>query len=175
LRLMSADKVGDQWTNIQELPLSGEDFTSSHPAFSTDGQCIFFTSDRPGGVGGMDLYKSCREGEGWSTPMNLGAPINTTGNELFPYAGADGNLYFSSNGLAGNFGGLDVYSSSMESGSWSEPVNLGQPFNSAGDDLGFSLCADGESGYLTSNRVGGQGGDDIYCWRVNEANKRLYN
>ena len=109
LRLMSAEKVGDQWVNVQELPIGGEDFNTAHPAFSRDGNCVYFSSDREGGVGGMDLYKVCREGEGWSTPMNLGAPINTIGNEVFPHDGADGNFYYSSSGMGG-LGGLDVYS-----------------------------------------------------------------
>jgi len=142
----------------------------AHPAFSRDGNCVYFSSDREGGVGGMDLYKVCREGEGWSTPMNLGAPINTNGNEVFPHDGADGNFYYSSNGMGG-LGGLDVYSTAMSGGSWSKPTSLGAPFNSSADDLGFTVTPDGQSGYLTSNRPrpGGKGGDDIYCWKINKA------
>ncbi len=169
LRLMMADRVGEEWVNVRELPLSDSEYNTSHPAFSPDGQCLYFSSDRPGGVGGMDLYKVCRSGEGWDAPMNLGAPINTERNELFPYAAADGMLYYSTNGMAGGQGGLDIHSSTMENGSWSSPMNIGAPFNSAGDDLGFTVSADGESGYLTSNRAGGQGGDDIYCWKINKA------
>ncbi len=167
-RLMSADKVGDQWTNVQELPIGGEDFNTAHPTFSADGRCLYFASDRPGGSGGMDLYKACMEGEGWSVPMNLGSTVNTAGNELFPYLANTGDLYYSTNGLDGN-GGLDVFSTSMADGAWSTPANIGAPFNSAGDDLGFVLLPDGESGYLTSNRAGGKGGDDIYCWKINKA------
>ena len=169
LRLMSADRVGDEWVNVQELPLSNAEYNTAHPSFSPDGQCLYFSSDRPGGVGGMDLYKVCRSGEGWGTPMNLGAPINTSANDLFPYVARDGSLYYSSNGLAGGQGGLDVYTTKESNGTWTTPENLGAPINSAGDDLGFILSADGESGYLTSNRAGGEGGDDIYCWRINKA------
>jgi len=168
LRLMSAEKVGNEWVNVQELPLGEKDFNTAHPAFSRDGNCVYFSSDRPDGVGGMDLYKVCREGGGWTAPMNLGAPINTTGNEVFPHDGADGNFYYSSSGMGG-MGGLDVYSTSMADGSWSTPASLGAPFNSSADDLGFTVTPDGQSGYLTSNRPGGKGGDDIYCWKINKA------
>lgn len=169
LRIMSADKVGDQWTNLTELPINNPDFNTAHPALTSDGQCLYFSSDRPGGVGGMDLYKICRSGEGWTTPTNLGAPVNTAGNELFPYVADNGMLYYSTNGITGGMGGLDIHSTTMENGTWTTPLNLGAPFNSSSDDLGFTVTEDGQSGYLTSNRTGGKGGDDIYCWKINKA------
>ena len=100
---------------------------------------MIFSSNRPGGIGGMDLWVSTFEGGNWSDPVNLGESVNTAGNELFPFYGQDNLLYFSSNGQKGA-GGLDIFyvepSNSTMTG-WNMPVNAGQPFNTTSDDFSF--------------------------------------
>lgn len=159
------------WSNFSDVPFNMVDYETAHPALTADGQTMYFTSDRPGGVGGMDIWKVTKQGDTWSVPTNLGAPINSAGNEIFPSISSDGTLYYSSN-KSGGSGNLDVYSASMQGGSWTT-ANLGAPFNSSADDLGYVENPDGESGYITSNRAGGKGNDDLYCWKVNKAPVKL--
>lgn len=142
-------------------------YSVGHAAFSADGQILYFASDRPGGLGGTDIWYCERNANGsWSTPINAGAQINTPGNELFPAIGADHNLYYSTDGLAG-MGGLDVFFASGSKGSWTTPVNLGYPLNSSRDDFSFVTTIDDDLqqiGFLSSNRTGGVGEDDIYSF-----------
>lgn len=167
LKLVTAE-LSDQnsWTNFKDLPFNMIDHETTHPSLSADGQTLYFASDRPGGIGGMDIWMVKKQGDDWGIPTNLGANINTAGNEIFPSINQDGSLSYSSN-QAGGSGGLDIYTSKMENGAWAPGQNVGRPINSSGDDIGMVILADGESGYLTSNRGGGQGGDDIYCWKIN--------
>ena len=169
LKLVSAQKSDQNaWVNVTELSFNMKDYETTHPTLSPDGQKLYFASNRPDGQGGMDLYVSMKQGDSWGEPQNLGATINTAGNEIFPVIAADGKLYFSSN-RAGGLGQLDIYVSEMSGGTWSSPENMGTPFNSSADDIGLITLEGGESGYLTSNRGGGKGGDDIYCWKINKA------
>ncbi|MEM1118931.1 MAG: hypothetical protein AAGJ18_00695 [Bacteroidota bacterium] len=168
MKLMSAVKSDQNaWVKGKDLPFNDINYEVTHPFLSPDGQTLYFASDRPGGVGGMDIWKVLKTGDTWGIPTNMGAPINSAGNELFPSIMADGSMYFSSNRAGGN-GGLDIYRATMDGGTWTT-ANLGTPFNSMADDLGYVENADGESGFLTSDRAGGQGLDDIYCWTVNKA------
>jgi peptidoglycan-associated lipoprotein len=129
------------------------------PAFSLDGRTLYFSSDRRGGQGGNDIWKTTLDAGGrFSRPENLGPTINTPGNEAFPYIGPDSVLYFASDGHPG-LGGLDLFRVSGDS-----VINLGTPINSVGDD--FSILLTGpEQGFFASNREGGQGGDDLYSFR----------
>ncbi len=161
----------NSWTNFKDVPFNMVDYETAHPALTADGQTMYFTSDRPGGLGKMDIWKVTKEGDTWGEPTNLGAPINSPGNEIFPSVAKDGGIYYSSN-KSGGAGNLDVYSATMQGGSWTTE-NLGAPFNSSADDLGYVENSDGESGYITSNRAGGKGNDDIYCWKVNKAPVKL--
>ncbi|WP_090171638.1 PD40 domain-containing protein [Neolewinella agarilytica] len=118
---------------------------------------LYFSSDRPGGRGGMDLYLSSEmvpnDPNGFSAPANLGPVINTVSDEITPsWLAGENMLYFSSNGHPG-FGGQDVFRSQGTFGSYQRPENMGQPVNSAADDYGLSLSAGGSTGYLTSNRI----------------------
>lgn len=160
---MSAE---NSWVIGEDLPFNSLEFETTHPSLSADGQTLYFASNRPGGLGGMDIWKVTKEGENWGTPMNLGAPINSAANELFPSITQNDALYFSS-ARAGGVGALDIYEGTMNGGAWTIK-SLAAPFNSRSDDLGYVENADGESGYLTSDRSGGQGKDDLYCWKVNE-------
>ncbi len=167
LKIYSAEKIGDDWKNIEELPFNDNESSAMHPSISIEGDALYFASDRPGGFGGMDIYVAFRRGGVWSEPENLGAAVNTESDEVFPFIHADGTLYFSSSGHSG-FGGLDLFSSRNNGGVWNSPVNLATPFNSENDDFGFIIDRDKKNGYLSSNRNGGRGGDDIYSFYVFE-------
>ena len=139
---------------------NGNGFNTGFASFSEDGKRLYFSSDRPGGEGGYDLYYSERTETGWSNPVNLGPGINTPGNEIAPQA-TSGSLYFSSDYLPG-FGGMDIFRADLLGSSVTTVVNLGFGVNSPLDDMGFALSADGQYAYLYSNRAGGKGGLDIY-------------
>ncbi|MEM7039034.1 MAG: OmpA family protein, partial [Bacteroidota bacterium] len=123
---------------------------------------MIFASDRVGGFGGMDLWAVLWLGEDWSEPINLGSKINTSGNEVFPFLGEDGTLYFSSDLLPG-VGGLDLFRAASREEGWANPVNLGTPLNSPRDDFGIYTNGERDQGYFTSNRSGKD--DDIYSFR----------
>lgn len=172
LKIYSAVLKKGLWKEVAELPFNGENFDVCHPALSADERVmVFSSSEGKDAQGGMDLYVSYWVGNSWTTPVNLGPSINTPGNEVFPYIYKDGRLYFSSNGHGG-VGGLDLFMA-MSAGNdtltkWTYPMNIGAPFNSSYDDFGLILNTEGTEGYLTSNRIGGKGKDDIYHFKLNE-------
>jgi len=167
LKIYSAKYTDGYWTDIKELPFNSNEWTSCHPSVTVDGKYMIFSSNRPGGKGGMDLWISTNEGGNWSDPVNMGDEINTAGNELFPFYGQDELLYFSSTGHKG-VGGLDIFYA-MPSNSamtkWEGRTNAGQPFNTPNDDFSFYTNKDNTTGFFTSNRAGGKGKDDIYMWK----------
>lgn len=168
LKIYSARLTDDgMWEDTQELPFNSDEFTSCHPTLSADGRKLYFASDRPGGMGGLDIYVSEMKGGQWSEPTNLGSNVNSEGNEIFPFMHEDGSLYFASNGHQG-LGGLDIYSVTPTEKTGNEAytaaANIGKPFNSSMDDFGFILDLTGTNGFFTSNREGGMGGDDIYSF-----------
>ncbi len=133
--------------------------------FSESGNAIYFASNRPGGLGGFDLYRSTRAGKDWGEPENLGAQVNSPQNEINPFVHPDTrSLYFSSD-QKGSMGGLDIFLSDREDdGSWSLPRNLGYPINSVFDDDYFTQVPDEQYSYLSSNRIDNTqslGGHDI--------------
>lgn len=163
LKVYSAELNNKKWGNVKELPFNNPEYSTCHPTLSADGNTLYFASNRPGGMGGMDIYKSVRSGTYWSVAENLGEEVNTAGNEIFPFINKAGELFFASNGWAG-IGGLDIYQSKEMNGKWTIAENVGEPINSAKDDFGYSQLENGEEGYFSSNRAGGFGGDDIYSW-----------
>ena len=153
------------WTNVKELPFNSDEFATCHPSVTPNGTWLYFSSDRPGGYGGMDIYVAERKRNGkWSTPVNLGPKVNTQGNELFPFISPQGILYWSSNGFDG-MGGLDIYSMPISNGDEAVRTHLTTPINSESDDFGFTTDFQGLQGFLTSNREGGHGKDDLYSWK----------
>lgn len=135
-----------------------------HLTVSPDGKYKYFSSDREGGYGGRDIYRLVQLPNGkWSAPQNLGPTINTEHDEDSPFISVDNKtLYFSHNG-AKSMGGFDVFVSVMDDNqNWSDPINLGVPLNSMGDDIYYTTTADGLTGYLSSFRPNGQGEKDIY-------------
>jgi len=148
---------------ITELPFNSDSFSNAQPALSADGNTLYFVSNRPGGIGGSDIYISQKTGDKWGTPINLGAEVNTAHDEVYPHVDKDNTLYFSSHGFDG-LGGLDIYKTSLKDGKWQRPENLRAPVNSNFDDFAMVVNKKGQSGYLTSNRSGGIGDDDIYSF-----------
>lgn len=170
LKVFSATISGDEWKDLEGLPFNSDEYSVAHPTLTPDGSKMYFSSDMPGGFGGMDLYVSSMEGSSWGPPINLGARINTEGNELFPYYEATGKLYFSSDGHVG-LGGLDLYfmEDKEENDEFGDIVNMGYPLNTISDDFGIIFEEDGKAGYFTSDREGGVGRDDIYAFRKSAA------
>ncbi len=164
--IFTSRKSGLDWAEPEKVKVADDSIVVAHPAISPDNLSLYFVSDMPGGYGGKDIWKITRSNEGgeWSSPVNLGEDINTTGDEMFPYVHADGSLYFSSDGRIG-LGGLDIYKAIlMETGRWSIE-NMRPPVNSSYDDFGIVFEHDTERGYFTSNRRG-RGNDDIYSFHL---------
>jgi outer membrane protein OmpA-like peptidoglycan-associated protein/tetratricopeptide (TPR) repeat protein len=162
--------INGEWTPVKSvsdkvnLPYSWE----SQPSISADGKTLYFVSDRNGGYGGYDIYRTIRTDDGdWGTPINLGPAINTSRNEKSPFIHPDGKtLYFSSDGWLG-LGGYDVFYSRLgESGNWSKAVNIGFPINSPDDEVGFFVSTDGTHGFFASNKYDGVGGWDLYTFEL---------
>jgi len=161
----TGDYVNDGWSEIKKLSpvINDPKYWDSQPSIAADGHSLYFASDRPGGYGGTDIYvtrKDPKTGQ-WSVPQNLGPNINTKGNERTPFIHSDSEtLYFSSDGHFG-FGKFDIFfSRKNDKGEWAEPVNIGSPINSEGDDLGFFVSKDAKTGYFFSfegEKVKGKG------------------
>ncbi len=168
LALFKADVAEDgEWKNITSLPFNSPDYSNGHPALSNDNKKLYFVSDMPGTAGKTDLYVvDIKGGNSYSTPQNIKS-LNTSGREMFPFIDSKNVLYFSSDGRNG-MGGLDIYASKMDKGSFSEPVQLTAPLNSEADDFSFIMDNDKKSGYFSSNREGGKGDDDIYSFVEDE-------
>jgi hypothetical protein len=133
------------------------------PCLSSDNKTLYFVSDRPGGFGGKDIWKTHYQDGLWQIPENLGGVINTQFDELSPYLAIDDHtLYFSSNGHPG-FGGFDLFvSRKLLNGEWSTPINLGKCINTASNEWSLTVHASGQKGYFASNKEGGYGGFDLY-------------
>ena len=163
----------NKWSDPRPLSLNDPDSWDSTPALSPDGLTLYFSSNRPGGYGGDDLYAANVDRRGqWVDVRNLGPDINTPGNENFPYVSADGKLYFSSDGHPG-FGKLDLFVA-IRTGGQVRIDNLGKPMNSAADDFGmfqFNLT----KGFFSSNRRGGKGDDDIYTFVNDDPDLKVVN
>jgi len=166
LYIYKKDSLGNLSDPIS-FPYNSDDYSLGHATITKDGNRIYFVSDRPGGFGQTDLYYSENKNGSWEKPENLGPAINSEGREMFPTVFEDGTLFYSSDGRAG-LGGLDLYFAVPEMDLYFEPQNLGYPLNSNFDDFGLSLNSDFKTGYLSSNRPGGKGKDDIYYFRSKE-------
>ncbi len=164
LKLFYAMKKDNKWSSFEPFFLNNDNYSIGHPALSPDGKTLFFVSDMKGGQGGTDIYQCSFENEKWSNPVNLGIEINTFGNEMFPFAASNGDLYLASDGLPG-YGGLDIFVTRKVDGKWLKPKNLGQPVNSSFDDFSLAIDKADKSGLFSSNRPGGLGSDDIYSFR----------
>lgn len=152
VNLFKGSKEKGRWVNTMPLPFNSKNYSTGNPSIDKEGKILYFASNMPGSVGGTDLWKVAVNADGsFDAPENLGSSINTVGDENFPFITDDNVLYFSSNGLTG-FGGLDVFSVDLSTGG--VPKNMGQPINSAKDDLAFTFNKEKEIGYISSNRSG---------------------
>ncbi len=164
-----------EWTAAQAI--TGSVNTPGHwestPSFSPDGRTLYFSSSRPGGQGGLDIYSARMDSRGrFSQVKNLGSEINTPGDEYFPHMAEDGKLYFSSDGHAG-FGMLDIFAVNRVNGR-NVIQNLGEPVNSNADDFGIFLFKP-DRGFFTSNRADGKGDDDVFTFINEDPNLKIIN
>jgi len=163
-----AQKKGDDWGKPFDLaPPVNTPGWESQPSISADGRTLYFVSNRKGGYGGYDIWKSTLTDKGWGEPENLGPNINTSFDEQSPFIHPDDStLYFCSNGWPG-LGGKDLFVSRLgKDGKWQKPENLGYPINSSGDENGLSLTATGDYAFFSSNNLNGYGGFDIYTFEL---------
>jgi outer membrane protein OmpA-like peptidoglycan-associated protein/tetratricopeptide (TPR) repeat protein len=162
-------RAGEKWMVPENLgPVVNSESWDSQPSFSSDGKTLYFASKRPGGKGISDIWKTeLQPGEGWSIPVNLGDSINTRDAEMAPFIHPDDQtLYFSSKGHQG-MGGFDLfYSRKDPDGKWKKPVNLGYPINTYSDELTLVVNAAGDLAYISSDKAGGKGRQDIYCFKL---------
>ena len=156
--IYKATKDGDKWTNITSLPFNSKEYSTSSPSVSRDGKTLYFSSDMPGTLGDVDIWKvTVNEDGSYGTPENLGKNVNTEGKESFPFINDDNNtLYFASSGRQG-FGGLDVFQVDLSKNE--KASNIGQPVNTEKDDFALTLNQEKNIGFLSSNR---NGVDNIY-------------
>jgi outer membrane protein OmpA-like peptidoglycan-associated protein/tetratricopeptide (TPR) repeat protein len=173
--LYSSKNIKGYWTDIVPLErVNRPDTWESMPSVTADGRELYFVSNRPGGVGGYDIYKSFKDENGeWSEPINVGEPINTPGDEKSPFIHTDTRtLYFSSNGRPG-VGGYDIYYVKLNDNNEKPEVkNIGYPINTENDEIGFIVSIDGKYGYFSSNNMKNEsmGGMDFYYFSLyNEA------
>ncbi len=159
MKLFEGSFIKGKWKNFEAIPFNSNTYSVGHACFADNGDStIIFSSNMPGGYGGMDLYVSKKINGTWQKPTNLGPVINTQLDEVFPYV-KDDELYFASNGHKG-YGGLDIFVSKFNQG-WNQPINLKSPINSGRDDFGISFISD-STGFYASNRAEGKGGDDVF-------------
>ena len=161
LYIYKATKLKDSWDTFESLEINDVNFSNKNPMVSPDGKHLYFSSNMPGGFGLYDLYKAEIKDDGsLGKAENLGQKINTEGQEAFPFITGENMIYFSSDGHLG-LGGLDVFYSKNVDDKWSNSKNVGIPVNSGADDFAFMIKE--ENGYVSSNRTGGVGKDDIYA------------
>ncbi len=158
----SIDDEGN-WVDEKELTISSTHYSVGHPTLSPDEKFLIFSSDMPGGYGGADIYKVELKPDGsLGQVTNLGAEINSEGQEMFPWMSEDSTLFLSSDGHLG-LGGLDVFAVVFnKDGAFKKMINLGKPVNGPKDDFALILNPDNKTGYVSSNRSEGRGDDDIY-------------
>jgi len=162
--IMYSTREGTRWTDPVKQEILADSVVAAHPAISPDGQTLYFVSDIPGGMGGKDIYRVTRTSPGspWSKPENLGADINTRGDELFPYMRDNGWLYFASDGHIG-MGGLDIFRAVPQGGDGWMVENMRSPLNTYADDFGITFENEAEKGLFSSSRKG-RAVDDLYTF-----------
>jgi tetratricopeptide (TPR) repeat protein len=163
LKIYKANRVNGKWGNVTSLPFNSDMYNVAHPALSSDEKTLYFSSDMPGTLGLSDIFKvEILENNKYGAPENLGSTVNTEGRETFPFISTENELFFATDGRPG-LGGLDVYVSEYNTKTtlYDMPVNVGEPVNSPKDDFAFVINSE-RIGFMSSNREGGKGGDDIY-------------
>jgi outer membrane protein OmpA-like peptidoglycan-associated protein/tetratricopeptide (TPR) repeat protein len=162
LKLYKATMKDSVWGEATEVSFNNDSYSVAHPALSADEKTLYFASDMPGTLGQSDIWKVSISGDTFGTPVNLGPVINTEGKETFPFVTDENELYFATDGHPG-LGGLDIFACRIkEDGTFTAPLNVGTPANSPQDDFAYLIDTKSRRGFLSSNRDGGQGYDDIY-------------
>ena len=160
--LIGIYKITKGEKNVVALNINSVEYSVKNPSVSSDGKTLYFSSDMPGGFGNFDIYKGDIDEQGnINNVENLGQKVNTEGQEMFPFIGDKNNLYFSSDSQLG-LGGLDVFFTKEVDGKWASARNVGIPVNSNADDFAFNMNEATGEGFVSSNRTGGKGSDDIY-------------
>ncbi len=163
LNLYRSTLLSDGWSPAEPLPFNSRRYSVKNPSVSTDGSTLYFASDMNGGYGNFDIYKVSIASDGsFGKPENLGQKVNTEGQEMFPFISTNGTLYFSSDSHLG-LGGMDVFFTREIDGKLAPIRNIGVPVNSNADDFAFSMDEESGEGFVSSNRDGGIGGDDVYA------------
>lgn len=175
LELLIYTRSGDSWTEVTFPYNNVKSYSVGHAALSDDEQTLYFASDMPGGKGGVDIWYCIRQADGsWGTPVNAGEEINSAGDEMFPSVFGS-KLYYSSNGFAG-MGGLDIFVADGQQHTFRNRHNLRFPVNSASDDFCYVMVSDSPEsfyGYVSSDRSGGKGLDDIYSFSYDKPKIRI--
>ncbi|MBQ8047651.1 MAG: OmpA family protein [Prevotella sp.] len=163
-QIVTSNRSDAAWGKASPLNITRDTLSCyAHPAVSPDGEWLYFTSDMPGGMGGHDIWRVRLTASGLGGIENLGEPINTPGNEMFPTFRPNGDFYFSSDGHPG-MGGLDIFIATVGKDGKYEIEHPGYPLNSQGDDFGMTFEGPYNRGYFSSNRGDGQGWDHIYSF-----------
>ena len=171
-KIYISERASGEWGEAQEVKLFADSsITVGHPALSPDGEKLYFVSDAVGGMGGKDIWVAELDGDEWVNPQPLGAGINTTEDEMYPYVHADGSLYFSSSGHPG-YGGLDLFKAVQDTTVKDSVVwllyNMATPLNSNGDDFGITFDGESQNGFFSSNRNDKKAFDKIYSFVLPE-------
>ncbi len=170
--LYISERNNNTWSKPKNLETPvNTTYWEAHPTFSADGKTLYFSSNRPGGFGGRDIWSSNYDNGKWSAPINLGAKINTAFDDQCPFIHADNQtLYFTSNGWPG-MGNADIYISRKTDTGWTLAENIGYPINTENDDNGMTVSYDGKIAFLASTREGTLGGLDIFSFELPEKAK----
>ena len=162
LKIYKSELYNNEWQNPVELPFNSDSYSVAHPALSPDGKWLYFASDMPGSKGQSDVFRVSIKSNGtYGVPENLGSEINTPGKETFPFISDNNELFFASDGHPG-LGGLDIFMSKINTDGIYKCQNIGEPANSPDDDFAYYIDVKTNRGFLSSNRKGGKGFDDIY-------------
>ena len=171
--IYSSQRTGANWATPQKCAIVNDSLSSvAHPAVSPGGDYLYFVSDMPGGYGGLDIWRINITRDGFGFVDNLGAEINTPGDEMFPAFAPDSTLYFSSNGHPG-MGGLDIFKAIPHTGGKWAVENMKSPINSNGDDFGLAFEPGHQHGFFSSNRGDARGWDHLYTFELPEVTYTL--
>lgn len=173
LSIYIADVTNEgDWDNARAFPYNGSGYSSGFPYLSADGKTLYFSSNRPDGFGGYDIYVSYFIGTSWSTPENMGPVVNSQGNEITP-AMIGSDLFFASDWHHG-LGGFDIFRAERDNGIWKNVYHLGNGINSSYDDYGYTYHPELKRGYMVSNRPGGKGKEDVYRIKKTSENMLIF-
>lgn len=161
--LYSARKIDGDWTAIRNLgPNVNSEYWDSQPSLSSDGQTLYFASDRPGGIGGTDIYISKKTKDGWSAAVNAGTEINTASDEMSPIIAPDNKTFYFASNREGGLGGFDIYVSKLSGTKFTGTKNAGEPINSAYNEFFYYSQVNTKIAYFSSDRPGSEGNIDIF-------------